>query len=87
MRPQWFPVSSLPFSTMWADDEHWYPTLLAGGAPRFRAHFLFADQERLLSHTLSHLTEEERAEMERLDRVVCVPIASTTAQTATSAAV
>ena len=72
---------------MWADDEHWYPTLLAAGAPRFRAHFLFADQERLLSHTLAHLTEEEREEMERLDRVVCVPIAATTAQPATSAAV
>lgn len=79
MRPQWFPVSSLPFSSMWADDVFWYPTLLAATAPRFRAHFLFRDQECLLSHTLTHMSDDERADMERLDRVVSVPIAPATA--------
>jgi len=30
MRPQWFSVSNLPFSAMWAADIKWIPLILAG---------------------------------------------------------
>jgi len=30
MRPQWHSTSQLPFESMWADDKHWLPHLLAG---------------------------------------------------------
>ncbi|MBU6390052.1 8-oxo-dGTP diphosphatase [Patescibacteria group bacterium] len=31
MRPEWFPVETLPFEQMWADDPVWLPLVLAGG--------------------------------------------------------
>lgn len=30
MRPQWYSTSELPFDTMWVDDPHWLPKMLAG---------------------------------------------------------
>lgn len=30
MRPQWFPVSQIPYDQMWPDDRHWMPMLLEG---------------------------------------------------------
>jgi 8-oxo-dGTP pyrophosphatase MutT (NUDIX family) len=30
MRPQWYPINQLPFESMWPDDKHWFPHLLAG---------------------------------------------------------
>lgn len=30
MRPQWYPISQLPFEAMWIDDPHWLPQALAG---------------------------------------------------------
>lgn len=30
MRPRWYPIHQLPFDSMWADDKHWLPHILAG---------------------------------------------------------
>ena len=30
MRPQWYPISDLPFAEMWAADAKWIPLILAG---------------------------------------------------------
>ena len=43
--PEWFPVAAVPFERMWADDELWFPHLLA--RERFTGWCTF-DGERLL---------------------------------------
>lgn len=40
IRPQWFPVSDLPFDRMWDDSRHWLPRVLAG--ERLDAAFTYA---------------------------------------------
>lgn len=30
MKPQWFPISEIPYELMWADDRHWMPLFLRG---------------------------------------------------------
>jgi 8-oxo-dGTP diphosphatase len=40
IRPQWFPVSALPFDQMWDDAPRWLPRVLAG--ERLRATFTYA---------------------------------------------
>jgi 8-oxo-dGTP pyrophosphatase MutT (NUDIX family) len=39
MRPQWYAIDSLPFDSMWIDDPHWVPFVLAG--KKIKAKFLF----------------------------------------------
>ncbi|MCG8602005.1 MAG: NUDIX domain-containing protein, partial [Verrucomicrobiales bacterium] len=29
-RPEWFPISEIPFERMWADDQYWLPGMLEG---------------------------------------------------------
>ena len=43
--PEWFPIDAVPFDRMWADDELWFPHLLAG--ERFSGRSTF-DGEQLL---------------------------------------
>lgn len=50
MLPAWFPITSLPFEKMWADDVYWMPSFLIG--KKFRGQFHFQDTEVLLSHRL-----------------------------------
>lgn len=40
MKPAWFKVSEIPFGSMWQDDPHWLPRVLAGN--RIKARFVFA---------------------------------------------
>lgn len=65
MAPQWFDVSAIPFSRMWADDAHWYPHLLCDA--RFRAHFLFRGQEECVSQKIELMSEQECRDMEQQD--------------------
>jgi 8-oxo-dGTP diphosphatase len=44
--PLWFEISAIPFTEMWADDQHWLPQMLAGG--RFAAWFEF-DGDQMVS--------------------------------------
>jgi len=43
--PFWTETKAIPYSEMWADDEHWMPWMLAGR--RFRGYFWF-DGDRML---------------------------------------
>jgi len=51
MRPRWFHVDDIPFRTMWVDDEMWFPLVLSG--KKFKAKFLFGDNEDILDHSLT----------------------------------
>lgn len=46
MRPQWFPVETIPYDEMWPDDRYWLPLFLAG--KKFRTRFLFGDGDAVL---------------------------------------
>lgn len=48
-KPEWFPIDSVPYDRMWADDCHWLPGMLEGR--RFRAWFRF-DGETMLSRNV-----------------------------------
>ena len=42
MRPEWYRFDNLPFSSMWADDPHWLPLVLA--EKKIEGKFLFDNQ-------------------------------------------
>lgn len=44
-RPEWFPISGIPFERMWADDQYWLPGMLEG--KKFQAWFRFDEEEML----------------------------------------
>jgi len=48
MRPQWFPVHTIPYKEMWEDDSIWYPDLLAGRKLNYT--FTFDKEGKLLYH-------------------------------------
>jgi 8-oxo-dGTP diphosphatase len=48
--PLWTPVTMMPYEAMWADDQIWFPHLLAGTP--FRGRFLF-DGHSLLGYDLT----------------------------------
>jgi len=56
--PLWVRQDEIPFDRMWADDRYWLPGLLAGRA--FRGYFEF-EHDRMLSHRMIWLDEEEKA--------------------------
>lgn len=39
MTAEWFDISNIPYSSMWADDKHWLPQVLAGKFVQGRFHF------------------------------------------------
>jgi ADP-ribose pyrophosphatase YjhB (NUDIX family) len=41
MRPQWYKMDKLPFESMWVDDPHWVPLVLAG--KKIKGRFFFDD--------------------------------------------
>ena len=54
IRPQWFPVTALPFDRMWEDARHWLPRVLAG--ERLTATFSYApDCETVADATITAL--------------------------------
>jgi 8-oxo-dGTP diphosphatase len=46
-RPFWERLDRIPFDRMWADDEYWFPAMVAG--EYFRGYFTF-EGDRMLSH-------------------------------------
>jgi len=42
MKPEWHPITNLPYGKMWGDDEHWMPEVLRGN--RVDAYFHFNEK-------------------------------------------
>lgn len=53
MRPKWFDTSEIPYEEMWTDDKYWLPLFLAG--KNFKGHFLFDENDQVLSHELNQV--------------------------------
>lgn len=54
MRPQWYAITDIPFNSMWIDDRHWLPLVLAG--KKLKAEFLFdAKGETILEKTIAEI--------------------------------
>jgi 8-oxo-dGTP diphosphatase len=49
MAPRWFPVDGLPLASMWQDDAHWLPLVLAGRT--IEAEFTFADDNETVARS------------------------------------
>ncbi len=43
IKPEWYPVTDLPYSKMWGDDEHWMPEVLRGNKVDAYFHFNESD--------------------------------------------
>ena len=39
IKPEWYPITNLPYSKMWGDDEHWMPEVLRGNKVDAYFHF------------------------------------------------
>lgn len=55
MKPQWYPIHSIPYDNMWADDKYWYPLLLKDS--KFYGNFKFLDNETLLEYNVLEVDE------------------------------
>ncbi len=54
MRPQWYETKKLPFESMWIDDSHWVPLVLAG--KKIKGRFLFDDDgKEILNFAVSEV--------------------------------
>jgi len=50
MAPEWFTEGSIPFDTMWPDDQHWFPRFLAG--EKFLGEFAYDGPDTIVSSRL-----------------------------------
>ncbi len=51
MKPQWVPISKIPYAKMWIDDSLWLPKVLAG--KNLKAEFVFDSKgEKILKHKI-----------------------------------
>jgi 8-oxo-dGTP pyrophosphatase MutT (NUDIX family) len=53
MLPKWYPKNQLPFDSMWPDDPHWLPPVLAG--KKIKAEFLFGEGDKVLDYKVTQL--------------------------------
>ncbi len=53
MKPQWFALSDIPYSSMWPDDMHWLPRVLNN--EKVRGEFHLTEDQKLERFTLSTL--------------------------------
>jgi 8-oxo-dGTP pyrophosphatase MutT (NUDIX family) len=54
MRPEWYSKNALPFESMWIDDSHWVPLVIAG--KKIAGKFLFDDNgEEILNFAVSEV--------------------------------
>jgi 8-oxo-dGTP pyrophosphatase MutT (NUDIX family) len=47
VKPDWWPIDNLPFHSMWPDDPHWLPPVLAGQYTK--AKFIFGEDNKIKS--------------------------------------
>jgi len=52
MAPAWFPIGSIPYERMWADDAHWLPLVLSGR--RIEAEFTYAQDNETIESFAIH---------------------------------
>ncbi|XP_013792352.1 7,8-dihydro-8-oxoguanine triphosphatase-like [Limulus polyphemus] len=57
MKPQWYPITSVPFDKMWADDKLWFPLLLE--SKKFHGYFKFQGHETILDYQLKEVSSLE----------------------------
>ncbi len=55
MRPSWFHIDEIPFSSMWPDDKYWLPLFLQN--KKFRGKFLFDDSDNIFEMKLEEVKE------------------------------
>ncbi len=61
VRPQWYRKNALPFDSMWVDDPHWLPMVLAG--KKIKGKFLFEDKGgAMINFAVSEIREGGVAE-------------------------
>ena len=53
MKPKWFDEDSVPYESMWLDDELWYPHMFKN--QYFKAYFLFDGHNKMLEHRIDVL--------------------------------
>lgn len=53
MRPEWYPISAIPYQKMWEDDQYWLPRVLNG--EKITAKFNFDTNQKLISFNISKL--------------------------------
>lgn len=56
MAPQWFKFADIPYDTMWDDDRHWLPQVLAGH--KLVCQFDFDDQDKMIGQNITSVTAE-----------------------------
>jgi 8-oxo-dGTP diphosphatase/2-hydroxy-dATP diphosphatase len=56
MRPEWFPISEIPYDLMWADDRHWMPLFLSGEKFIGTCHYA-PDLATILEHEIRPVME------------------------------
>jgi mutator protein MutT len=54
MAPKWFSEGEIPYSEMWADDQHWLPLVLVG--KYIEGEFLFGGENNILDMRLKSRT-------------------------------
>jgi len=63
MRPQWYPLDSVPFDKMWQDDKIWWR--FWQNDKNFLAYFKFLNNDVLLEHTIREM-ESNNIELQPL---------------------
>jgi ADP-ribose pyrophosphatase YjhB (NUDIX family) len=51
MKPQWFDLHKIPYDSMWVDDKHWLPKVLAG--EKVKGEFILTLDQTLLDFSLT----------------------------------
>ena len=55
MRPKWYSLTDIPYSSMWSDDKLWLPLMLRG--IRFSSYFKFSGMESIIDYVLQEIPE------------------------------
>ena len=55
MKPKWFSFDEIPYESMWPDDIHWVPHILAG--EKVEADFLFGEGDKILDYSVKVLQD------------------------------
>ncbi|MBP6943153.1 MAG: 8-oxo-dGTP diphosphatase [Candidatus Buchananbacteria bacterium] len=53
MRPEWFAFADIPYDTMWPDDRHWLPLVMAG--KKLKTYFLFGEGDTVSSQKIEEV--------------------------------